>query len=97
MRVVTHFRISKEDEADFVAAAPLVIEEGRKDSACVSYELHKNLTPGSNHTEYTLIEEWSSPAALQAHSQTPHVAMFSAAVKGWSVARPSVGKYARVF
>jgi quinol monooxygenase YgiN len=46
-------------------------EQSRKETDCLSYYvLHNTADP----CEFTLVEEWTSEAALDAHLKTPHVA-----------------------
>ena len=62
-------------QADKVAQLrPVLLElaaQSRKEKDCISYQvLHNNADP----TDFTLLEVWTSDAALDAHLQSAHVA-----------------------
>jgi quinol monooxygenase YgiN len=53
---------------------PVLLElaaQSRKEKDCLSYHVLQNQ---ADACEFTLVEEWTSEAALDAHLQTPHVA-----------------------
>jgi quinol monooxygenase YgiN len=62
---------ARTDAAD--ALKPVLLElaaQSRKEKACVSYHVLQNI---ADPAEFTLVEEWFSEAALDAHLRTPHV------------------------
>ena len=44
--------------------------QSRKERDCISYQVLQN---SADPCEFTLLEEWTSEAALDAHLATPHV------------------------
>lgn len=69
LRVVarTIARPDKVEELQSVLVA--LVEPTRQEAGCILYELMQNQ---EDPTDFTFIEEWESPAALQAHFETPH-------------------------
>lgn len=55
------------------------VEPTRKEDGCLRYDLFADL---SDPTRFTFIEEWTSAEALQAHSQSAHIAAGRAKLEG---------------
>ena len=79
-----HEDVVREALESFVA--PTRLEEG-----CLRYDLFQDI---SDPSKFTFIEEWASPAALQKHSQSEHIAAGRARMAG-KLAEPSWVQVAR--
>jgi quinol monooxygenase YgiN len=64
-------------EADLEALLRGMCAPSRAEGGCITYNLYKRAGGGSS---FHLFECWSSPAALDAHRQTPHSKNFRARV-----------------
>ena len=69
VRVVAHILVYAGKEADVQTILSGMIEPTRQEFGCIHYELLHNL---NNPAEFTLLEEWETQAALDAHSVAPH-------------------------
>jgi quinol monooxygenase YgiN len=63
--------IALPDKVELVKAILLeLIEPTRQETGCIKYELLQNQ---SDPTEFTIVEEWASDEALQAHGNSAHL------------------------
>ena len=69
------------------------IEPTRAEDGCLVYDLLHNL---ADPTEFTFVEEWSGPAALEAHSRSPHLAAGRQKLAGLTERPNEVRKYSRI-
>jgi quinol monooxygenase YgiN len=56
-----------------------LVELTRKESGCLSYNLHRSK---SDKTQFLFYEQWASKAALDAHGKTPHMKALGGKLKG---------------
>lgn len=56
-----------------------IVDETRKESGNVSYDLHQDT---SNPLRYTILELWKSQAAIDEHNASAHFKTFVAAIEG---------------
>jgi quinol monooxygenase YgiN len=56
-----------------------VVDETRKESGNVSYDLHQDM---NNPLKYTILEVWKSQAAIDDHNNSNHFKAFVKAVEG---------------
>lgn len=56
-----------------------VVDETRKESGNVSYDLHQDC---KNQLKYTILEVWKSQAAIDEHNESAHFKVFVAAIEG---------------
>ncbi|MBD8390244.1 putative quinol monooxygenase [Dysgonomonas sp. BGC7] len=56
-----------------------VVDETRKESGNVSYDLHQDC---KNQLKYTILEVWKSQAAIDEHNASVHFKAFVAAIEG---------------
>ncbi len=55
---------------EFLPLAKILVEEtNKKDAGCIAYEMYQDL---SNPLVVTVIEEWESDTALDAHMKSTH-------------------------
>lgn len=72
--------IAKEDQVDLVKAELIkLIDKTRAEDGCINYDLHQD---NANPAHFVFHENWASPAALEAHLATDHIAEYVAAVEG---------------
>lgn len=64
------------------AAALEMMTETRKEDGCIVYEFSQVI---GSETRFRVYEEWQSEDHLKAHFQTPHMAVFRAALAGVGV------------
>ena len=75
LKVVAHIR-AKPGKRDKLEKAQLaVIEPTRAEEGCLEYEL---FVSAENPDQFTFVETWASPDALEKHLQSPHVQAFFA-------------------
>jgi quinol monooxygenase YgiN len=71
LRVIARLRAQPGKEADLKKVLLGLIEPTRRETGCIHYELLENL---EDPRELTLVEEWRSESALEAHFSTDHIA-----------------------
>ncbi|ERI95467.1 antibiotic biosynthesis monooxygenase [Clostridiales bacterium oral taxon 876 str. F0540] len=70
MITIVSKNIVKEGKAEeFKALAKELIEESRKETGCISYNLNQDI---SNKNILTFIEEWEDKAAIDKHNKSAH-------------------------
>ena len=75
------------------ALKPALLElaaESRKEKDCVNYHVLQNQ---ADPCDFTLVEEWTSEAALDAHLKTQHVATAFAKGRPLLAAAPDARRY----
>lgn len=65
----------------------------RREHGCLLYDLMQNQ---ADPTDFTFYEEWTDAAALDAHSQSAHIAAGFAQLAGHLAAPPDVRRYSFV-
>jgi quinol monooxygenase YgiN len=65
--------------AELIKGARAAIDATRKEDGCISYDYVQDT---ENPDILTVVERWTSRAALEAHLQMPHLATWRAARKG---------------
>ena len=93
VRVVARL-IAREDSIEKVRAALLaIVAPSRCEQGCVRYELLQNSAGGS---DFTVIEEWGTDAALDAHLETAHFREAATKLQGLLVAEPDIRRYRQI-
>ena len=82
--------INPENIGPAQAAAIKMMEETRKEAGCHVYEFSQQIEAPHRFRVY---EEWSDDAALQAHSNAPHMAAFREALGEIGVIARDVVKF----
>lgn len=89
--VIAHIHAAAGNEDVVRAALESFVEPTRKENGCLRYDLFQDV---SDPLKFTFIEEWSSPAALERHSKSAHIAAGRAKMDG-KLAAPSWVQVAR--
>ena len=90
VRIIARFTARPEQQQALSETLRKLIEPTRREVGCLRYDLWHNQ---SNPTEFTFIEEWTSEAALEAHSRMPHLTALFKTLTELGVAEPEVFKY----
>ena len=61
--------VKEENAEKFLELAKKLVEETRKETGNISYELIRGL---EDRTAFAFLEKWESPEILAAHMKTPH-------------------------
>jgi quinol monooxygenase YgiN len=69
------------------------VEPTRAEEGCLVYDLLQNL---ADPTQFTFFEEWSGPAALEAHSRSSHLTAGRQKLVGLTERPNEVHKYLRI-
>jgi quinol monooxygenase YgiN len=77
VRVVVKVVARTEAIAEITAIVLKLAAHSRKETGCVSYEVLKDM---NNAEIFVLIEEWTSLAALDAHTTRPRISMKPSAI-----------------
>ncbi|MBV7530135.1 putative quinol monooxygenase [Chitinophaga sp. sic0106] len=75
--------------ADIKAILLNMVEESRKESACIQYDLHQDNDDAST---FFFHEIWSSAEGLGQHNQQPYIVAFGAAAKTMLAETPVILK-----
>jgi len=89
--VIAHIHAAAGNEDVVRAALESFVEPTRKENGCLRYDLFQDT---ADPLKFTFIEEWSSPAALERHSKSAHIAAGRAKMDG-KLAAPSWVQVAR--
>jgi quinol monooxygenase YgiN len=93
VKVVATFSVQGDKVKAFVENAKKLIAETHKERGCIHYQLYKD-TAAAN--QFAFIEEWESPAALEAHMKTPHFTSLVPVLAGLTSKPVAVNQYALV-
>jgi quinol monooxygenase YgiN len=77
--VVAHIHAAPGHEAVVREALESFVDPTRKEDGCLRYDLFQDI---SDPLKFTFIEEWTSEAALDAHSKSAHIAAGRAKMEG---------------
>jgi quinol monooxygenase YgiN len=83
--VIAHIHAAPGNEALVREALESFVAPTRAEEGCLRYDLFQDIT---DSTKFTFIEEWTSEAALTAHSKSAHIAAGRARMEG-KLAGPS--------
>ena len=89
--VAGHVRIDREKRAEASAAAVEVMSATRDEPGCISYTFSADL---HDESLFHVFEEWEAQEALDAHFQTPHMAVFQGRLGALGVREMKIQKYA---
>ena len=90
VRVVVKVTARADKIADAEKLLLWLAEKSRAETGCTSYSVLQSL---SEPHVFILDEQWESPAALDAHTTTPHVRETLARAAGLVAAAPDRGVY----
>jgi quinol monooxygenase YgiN len=77
--VIAHLHAAPGHEDTVREALESFVAPTRQEEGCLRYDLFQDL---SDPLKFTFIEEWTSPAALEKHSQSAHIAAGRAKMQG---------------
>merc|ERR1711915_209439 len=78
VRVHAAFTVPKEHEAEFLAAAKVMVQATQAEAGCEHYQLYKE---AGKEGSYAMIETWQSQETLKALGGSQHIKDFQAAMK----------------
>merc|ERR1711915_1038396 len=78
VRVHAAFTVPKEHEAEFLAAAKVMVQATQAETGCEHYQLYKE---AGKDGSYAMIETWQSQEALKAHAGSQHMKDMQTALK----------------
>jgi quinol monooxygenase YgiN len=93
VRVVAQFSVKGGEVKPFLENARKLIAETHKEAGCLHYQLYKDLAAAN---QFAFLEEWESPAALEAHMRTPHFTALVPILAGFTSRPVSVSQYSLV-
>ena len=71
-------------------AATRMMAATRQEEGCLEYTIAADIDDAGR---FVILEKWASPAALEAHFATPHMAEFQGAMAGLGIRRLDVKRY----
>jgi len=69
VKVIAKFFVKEDKVEDFFKLANVLVEESRKETGCVSYNLLQDV---SNPQTLIMVEEWESAKILKTHMASAH-------------------------
>ena len=73
LTVIAHARAKPGKEAQAREILQALVAPTRLEEGCIDYDLHQSADDPSSFVFY---ENWTSPAALEAHARSPHITHF---------------------
>jgi quinol monooxygenase YgiN len=93
LTVVATFQAQPGKETALRAALASLLAPTRKEAGCLSYDLHQSAeSPG----KFLFYETWQNQAAIDAHMQSPHVAVLLPKVSDLCIAFPEITIWNRI-
>lgn len=77
--IVAHVKAKPEYKEDLIKAFEKVVDATRKEPGNVSYELFEDI---NNPLNFTFVEVWKSPTAIEEHSNSAHFQEFAKSIDG---------------
>ncbi len=90
IRVVALFKARPDKISDLKAFLSQIIGPTRKETGCLRYELHQNV---SDPTDFAFIEEWENHASIDTHMQTQHIQEALPRVGDFLTSAPDIRRY----
>lgn len=79
LKIVAVIEIKAPFQEELDTVFHTVVDETRKESGNISYDLHQDT---KNPLKYTILETWKSQDAINQHNETAHFKAFVAAIEG---------------
>ncbi|NDW08137.1 putative quinol monooxygenase [Dysgonomonas sp. 520] len=79
LKIVATIVIKAEFKSDLEKIFRTVVDETRKESGNISYELHQDI---QNPLKYIILEVWHSQEAIDKHNESPHFKAFASGIDG---------------
>ena len=86
--VVARLTIKKEAVENFVKFAQKIVEETRKETGCISYNLYKNTF--GQEAEFIFYEEYKDQAAIDFHNKSEYLKQFFSNITPLLASKPIV-------
>jgi quinol monooxygenase YgiN len=90
LRVVARVKARPGKVNELLSILSSLVEPTRKEPGCLRYELLQN---NEDATDFTLIEEWQSNAALESHFATKHFKGALTKLPSLVAAEPDIRRY----
>lgn len=90
IRIIATFLIKPECVGEALELGRELVTETRKEKGCIQYDLIQAL---DNPGKVVVVENWESPEALSAHSNSEHYKRLVPAIAGLCSQPPAVDKY----
>jgi quinol monooxygenase YgiN len=90
LRVVARVKARPDKVNELRSVLSSLVEPTCKESGCLSYKLLQN---NEDPTDFTLLEEWQSNAALESHFATKHFKDAVAKLPNLVAAEPDIRRY----
>ena len=85
--VVATLTVKPETRAEFIAAATACIQETRKESGNIAYDMHESVT---DPAKMVFVEQWENAEALVPHRTTEHMKTFGRVAAKCFTAPPKI-------
>ena len=90
LTIVARFRAKAGQESRLRQELQRLLAPTRAEAGCISYDLHQSQ---SDPALFVFYENWASQAALDAHSQSPHLQALLKLVPDLVDGRPDITKW----
>lgn len=79
LKIVASIVVKADYKDELIKVFHHIVDETRKESGCVSYDLHEDT---KNPLKYTILEVWKSQEAIDKHNNSTHFKAFVEAIEG---------------
>ena len=90
LTIIARFRAKAGQESRLRQELQRLLAPTRAEAGCINYDLHQSQ---SDPALFVFYENWASQAALDAHSQTPHLQALLKLVPDLVDGRPDITKW----
>jgi quinol monooxygenase YgiN len=90
LRVIARVKARPNKVNELLSVLSSLVEPTRKEPECISYNLFQN---NQDPTDFALIEEWKSGAALESHLATKHFKDALVKLPNLIAAEPDIQRY----
>ncbi len=79
IKIIATIIAKTEHRNSVLNAIQTLVVESRKESGCISYDLHCDIT---NPNKFVILEHWRSQEDIDIHNQTPHFKALGSKTEG---------------
>jgi quinol monooxygenase YgiN len=83
-------KINPERKAEAIKAALAMAQATEAESGCLRYQFYESLAQPNT---FFIFEEWETAVALEAHFQTPHMAVFQEKIPAFIAGEMNIKRY----
>lgn len=94
IHILAHFEVKKEEISRFLELCSELIQESRKESGCIAYNLHQS---NENENNFVFVEEWKTENDIQSHNSSQHFVKIVPLLVSLCEKDPVITTYSRVF